>query len=196
MHGLANRALQSFVIDTYGPRAWGDVVGAAELGFETFEPMLIYEDSLTTDVLRSCVRVLGKPTATILEDLGIYLVAHPNSEALRRLLRFGGDTFEEFLISLEDLPERARLAVPDLELPALEVLETSKSLVEIEICTSDFGHGPVLGGVLQGLADDYGVLATIELERISNGHELISVQIHDLSYAEGKQFDLAQRVEP
>jgi hypothetical protein len=51
----------------------------------------------------------------LLEDIGTYLVTDPALEPLRRLLRFGGDTFAEFLGSLEELPDRARLAMPQLE---------------------------------------------------------------------------------
>jgi hypothetical protein len=46
-------------------------------------------------------------------------VTDPGLEPLRRLLRFGGGTFEEFLVSLEELPDRARLAMPELEMPEI-----------------------------------------------------------------------------
>ncbi len=57
----------------------------------------------------------------LLEDLGTYLVSHPNVQGLRRLLRFGGAGFIDFLHSLDELHDRARLAVPDLDLPQLEL---------------------------------------------------------------------------
>ena len=116
MHGLINRSIQCFLRDTYGDRIWVEVSDAAGLRFDGFEAMLTYEDALTGAVLSAAAQRLGRPRDGVLEDLGTYLVSHPNLEALRRLLRFGGVNFVDFLNSLEDLPEHGRLGLPDLEL--------------------------------------------------------------------------------
>ena len=58
-------------------------------------------------------RLLGRPVAGMMEDLGTYLIMNPSFPAVRRLLRFSGVTFLDFLHSLDDLPDRVRLAVPD-----------------------------------------------------------------------------------
>ena len=111
MHGLINRAIQCFVTDSYGPEKWADAARWAELGLVDFESMLTYEDSMTHRAIDAVCHVLNRPRTDIMEDIGTYLVSHPNTEALRRLLRFGGVNFVEFLQSLDDLPDRARLAV-------------------------------------------------------------------------------------
>ena len=121
MHGLTNRAIQCFVRDTYGAATWRDVAAEADLGPHGFEAMLRYDDEVTWRVLALVCERLAKPEDAVLEDLGTYLVSHPNVEALRRLLRFGGVDFVDFLHSLDDLSDRARLAVPDLALPPIEV---------------------------------------------------------------------------
>ncbi|MDZ7908979.1 MAG: heme NO-binding domain-containing protein [Gemmobacter sp.] len=117
MHGLINRSIQCFLRDTYGAPVWATIVREAGLGFDSFETMLTYDAALTDAVLEAAARVLGKPRDYVLEDLGTYLVTHENTQAVRRLLRFGGVSFADFLHSLEDLPGRARLALPDIELP-------------------------------------------------------------------------------
>ncbi len=61
MHGLINRAIQCFVRDTYGAAIWADVVHAADLGFDSFEPMLTYETRLTDDVISAAALVLDRP---------------------------------------------------------------------------------------------------------------------------------------
>ncbi|MFP4406146.1 heme NO-binding domain-containing protein, partial [Rhodosalinus sp.] len=111
MHGLINRAIQCFVADTYGREAWIAVVHRADLGFTEFEAMMIYPEEVTPRVLDAACRELDKAPDELLEDIGTYLVSHPQAEAVRRLLRFGGVNFVDFLNSLDDLPERARLAV-------------------------------------------------------------------------------------
>ncbi len=196
MHGLVNRALQRFVCDTYGADAWSGVADLSAVGVYSFEAMLNYDDAVTDAMLSASVNELGKPREALLEDLGIYLVAHPNCEVLRRLLRFGGDTFSEFLSSLDDLPERARLAVPDLNFPAIETVEMEACAYEILVWADYGGPGRVLCGVLQGMADDYGALATIEFRGQFVGGERLSVRVHDMTFAEGRKFDLAPSAEP
>jgi len=196
MHGLVNRALQRFVCDTYGADAWTQVADRAAVGVSSFESMLHYDDAVTDAMLSASVSVLDKPRDTLLEDLGIYLVAHPKCEVLRRLLRFGGDTFSEFLSSLDDLPERARLAVPDLDFPVIETLE-KEFCDHVILVRSDYGGpGRVLAGVLQGMADDYGALATIDHQGVFEDGEKLAVRVHDMAFAKGRKFNLAPTPEP
>ncbi|MGI9393565.1 MAG: heme NO-binding domain-containing protein, partial [Boseongicola sp.] len=196
MHGLVNRALQRFVCDTYGADAWTGVTDKAAVGVRSFESMLRYDDTITDAMLSASVSVLDKPKDALLEDLGIYLVAHPNCEVLRRLLRFGGDTFSEFLSSLDDLPERARLAVPDLDFPVIETIEVEICTYEITLWSDRSGPGHVLAGVLRGMADDYGALATIDYQGFFEGGEKLAVRVHDMAFAKGRKFNLSPSLEP
>ncbi|MEY8842843.1 heme NO-binding domain-containing protein, partial [Cribrihabitans sp. XS_ASV171] len=102
---------------------WIRITEAARLGFVEFEAMLVYDDATSLRLLEEICRELGRPQEEVLEDLGTYLVSNPSTEALRRLLRFGGVSYLEFLHSLDDLSDRARLAVSDLSLPPLELHE-------------------------------------------------------------------------
>ena len=114
---------------------------------------------MTEQALDATARFLDKPRTDVLEDIGTYLASHPNVEALRRLLRFGGAHFIEFLYSLDDLHDRARLAVDDLELPRLTLVRHTENHYSL-LCGAAFpGWGHVLVGILRVMADDYGALA-------------------------------------
>ncbi|MCO6381581.1 MAG: heme NO-binding domain-containing protein [Vannielia sp.] len=199
MHGLVNRAVQCFVRDIYGPEAWAELGAAMGIGSRGFEAMLTYEDSVTFEMLDQLSHQRQRPVEDILEDLGTYLVAHPNTRAIRRLLRFGGQSFAELLHSLDDLPDRAGLAVPELELPALALIEVRPGRYKLEVTASHGGYGPVLTGILRALADDYGALAFLELQGGMGRHEVILIDLLDAEFAEAKQFYLGrghgQRVE-
>ncbi|MEL6450746.1 MAG: heme NO-binding domain-containing protein [Pseudomonadota bacterium] len=193
MHGLINRAIQCFVTDSYGQDRWVEVVQAADLDFYEFEAMLIYDDPITTQVLDAVSEVLDRPRDDVMEDIGTYLVSHPNVEALRRLLRFGGVSFAEFLHSLDDLPDRARLAVSDLNLPRIELRDHSPSQFSL-ICQSPIaGYGHVMMGILRTMADDYGVLAVLDHTGSGDGVETISITLIETEFAEGRVFDLGAR---
>ena len=194
MHGLVNRSIQMFLRDTYGNAVWLDIVRDAPLGFESFEAMLNYEDRLTDVVLAAASRRLNLPREAILEDLGLFLVADPALERLRRLLRFGGVTFVDFLYSLDDLPARGRLALPDLDLPALHLAGTDPDSFSLT-CLSPFrGVGHVAVGLLRAMADDYGALVVIDHAGLTEGGERISIQLLDHQFATGRRFTLAGQV--
>ncbi len=190
MHGLVNRALQGFLVDTYGSDLWRDVVADANLPAEGFESMMHYDDALTDATITVAVTALKKDRQTFLEDLGTYLLAHKNQEGLRRLMRFGGETFFEFLISLDDLSGRAQLAVPDLDMPALEIRQKGLSRFEIRVKWSIKGAGFVFLGALRAMADDYGTLAIFDVEAGDDGSDLVVIELLDTAFAEGKSFSL------
>lgn len=193
MHGLINRALQTFVCQTYGGACWQRVTEAAELGFTEFEAMLMYEEDQTLGVLDALCADLGRPQAELLEDLGTYLVSNPTVEALRRLLRFGGETYVEFLHSLDDLPDRARLAVDDLHLPSMELREQVAGQFSLSCGPGLPGFGWVMMGVLRTMADDYGALVLLDHEGQRDSAEVICITLIETAFAEGRSFELGAR---
>lgn len=200
MHGLVNKAIQYFLVDTYGQETWEAIAqrsGVSQLlGEDGFETMQRYDDSLTTAVIAQAVALTRLPAETLLEDLGTFLVSSTELGAVRRLLRFGGLTFTDFLYSLDELQGRSHLAVPDLGLPDLWVLATQEGRFQITCrdCPQGFGH--VLLGILRALADDYGTLAVLEHRGRTPGtfDELLEVEVHDPTYAAGRHFELAAGV--
>ena len=191
MHGLMNRSIQCFLRDTYGPGCWSAVARAAGLAPDGFEAMLDYDDALTDATLAAAVATLGRPRETILEDIGTYLVSHPNTEALRRLLRFGGVSFVDFLLSLEELPGRGRLAVPDLGLPTLDLAERGDGIFVLSVRGGYPGLGHVVVGMMRALADDYGALVSLDGPDLRDGGEEITIHLHDHRFAEGRRFHLS-----
>ncbi len=193
MHGLINKAIQSFVCATYGPSCWNRVTDAAALGFSEFEAMLTYDADVSERVLDALCDDLKRPKADLLEDLGTYLVSHPKMEGLRRLLRFGGVTYQEFLHSLDDLSDRVRLAVSDLQLPALELRELSPAEYELHCSAGLPGYSNVMSGVLRAMADDYGSLVILSFAGSKDAKDVISITLVECAFAEGREFDLGAR---
>lgn len=197
MHGLINKSIQSFISDTYGTQAWQGIVQASgvatQLGPEGFEPMQLYDDAVTESVLTAAMRALRRSRDSLLEDLGTYLISNERLEPLRRLLRFGGVSFTDFLYSLEDLQGRTGLAVPDLELPDLWLDEEGAGQFRLTCRGSTPGFGAVLVGALRALADDYGALAVLE-RHDGDPHgvdEVVMIKVHDPAFHSGRRFNLA-----
>ncbi|OYX42256.1 MAG: heme NO-binding protein [Rhodobacterales bacterium 32-67-9] len=188
MHGLVNRSVQWFLRDTYGVALWTSVAEAAGIDPNGFEALLVYDDGLTDAMIDAAARQLGKPREALLEDIGIYLVG---LEPLRRLLRFGGVDYADFLQSLDELPDRVHLAVPELDMPGLELKTTGPGRYTL-ICAADHdGFGAVFAGILRAMADDYGALVLIEAGG-KGGAETVGIELLEAQFATGRRFDLAR----
>ncbi|MBK6467929.1 MAG: heme NO-binding domain-containing protein [Rhodobacter sp.] len=195
MYGLLLRSIQAYLRATFGAAVWGRVLRAAGQSPDGFEPMLPYDADAFQRVLAACSAELDRPVETMLEDVGTFLVADPGNQGLRRLLRFGGATFADFLHSLEELPDRARLALPDLELPQIGLTESAPGLFQLSCGCSFPALFPVALGVLRAMADDYGALVLIDpvpaalANACGNG---LSVQLLETAHGSGNRFDLSK----
>ena len=190
MYGLINKAIEIFVTDTYGAARWQAVMGQADLGVTQFEAMLPYDAHVTDEVLQAMSVVLGRSSAHMLEDLGTYLVVSPSMPSFRRLLRFGGVDYVDFLHSLADMPDRVRLAIGDLRLPALDLIERPNNVFHLHCHAGLPGYGHVMLGILRAMADDYGALALLELNPHASGGADINIQVVLDAFSAGNAFQM------
>ena len=188
MHGLVNRSVQCFLRDTYGVARWVSVAEEAGIDPNGFEALLVYDDALTDAMIGAAARQLGKPREALLEDVGIYLAG---LEPLRRLLRFGGVDYADFLQSLDELPDRVHLAVPELDMPGLELRATGPGRFTLVCGGQHDGFGAVFAGILRAMADDYGALALIEAGG-GGAAETVGIELLEAQFATGRRFDLAR----
>lgn len=192
MLGLINRSIQNFLSDTHGEDVWQSVARRAGVGSTRYEPMLQYKDALTQHLIDAAATELKRPRIELLEDLGTYLSAR---EPVRRLLRYGGSDYSGFLRSLDDLRDRAHMALPDLDLPKLKLFPYGDGQYWLRVTAPTPGWDGVFAGLLRGMADDYGTLALIEVEG-ANGSAGVRIQLLDASHAQARGFTLAQAAQP
>lgn len=190
MHGLVNRSIQLFVCHTYNCETWVTCTEVARIGFSDFEGMMLYEENYTARILDAMTQVLDRPRADLMEDFGTFLVSHPQFEPVRRLLRFGGVDFVEFLHSLDDLDDRARLALANLTLPKIELHPDGEGHFKLLCDLSLPGYSYVMMGVLRAMADDYGALVLLNHMSFEGEKEVVSIRLVANHFAEGRQFVL------
>ncbi|RWR09413.1 heme NO-binding domain-containing protein [Paenirhodobacter populi] len=188
MYGLINKSVQAFLRDNYGSALWAQVAHRAGIGVEGFEAMLRYDDSLTEHLIDAACAVLDRPRNALLEDIGAHLVTF---DTVRRLLRFGGVDYCEFLFSLNELQDRGRMALGDLELPSLFLIRQCGGRFLFEVRGAICGWGAVTAGLLRAMADDYGALALIEdQEPAGHGAERVQVLLLDPEFNTDRGFAL------
>ena len=193
MLGLIDRAIEEFARETYGDPFWRDFVRRAGLGVGHFEAMMSYDPRLTRQLVDGLAEALDKPPEEVLEDVGTYLVSAAGGGAMRRLLRFSGTDFVDFLRALDDLPARARLALPELDMPGIFLREHTPRAFSVTITSPGaaplrFGH--VVMGLLRAMADDYGALVYLDYKGESGHEEIIEITLLDAEFAEARAFDL------
>jgi hypothetical protein len=196
MFGLLLRSIQSYLRDTFGAAVLARVLRAAGQPAEGFEPMLPYDVSVLDRMLQVCAEELHRPAEQMLEDVGTFLVADSAHGGLRRLLRFGGANFTDFLHSLEELPDRARLALPGLDLPEFRLMEVAPCTYKLLIGCPIQALFPVVLGTLRAMADDYGALVLIDADPAPAGGAaaggVLTVQLLMAEHGSGRRFDLSQ----
>jgi len=154
--------------------------------------MLCYPDQDSYDLLNQLSGFLNKPNADLLEDMGTYLVVHRNQDGFRRLLRFGGADFRDFLFSLNEFNARIDLIMPDLNLPQINVVCGAKNQISIRLAPSWSEFTYLCIGILHAMADDYGAL--ISLAHIADtGSAVIQITLIDDRFAVAHGFKLAAR---
>ena len=162
MHGLINRSFELFLRDCYGDRTWERVARHSKVDPRGFFLLQSSSDSITATLVDEASKVLKKPSGELVEDLGGWLTRR---EPIRRLLRFSGRDFSEFVDMLGDFPNRVVMIIPSLKAPRIVVTMRSAQHYEV-VVDSDTDIWPVLlAGILRGMADDYGALAVITVTR-------------------------------
>ncbi|MDJ0860139.1 MAG: heme NO-binding domain-containing protein [Dinoroseobacter sp.] len=190
MNGLITTSLQRFLEDTYGREAWLGIAERAKVPDAQFETMLSYPEDLFDETLAAASAELKKSPTTILEDMGTHIISHPDLPALRRLLRFCGASFSDFLNGLEDLRDRASLAVPGLDIPALELKPLGGKRYHIRYNWHRPDGIHVIAGILRAMADDYGTLAFMEVVSDDDGQPVIEISVLDRVFTSGREFEL------
>lgn len=190
MLGLINRSIQNFLTDTYGPDLWRQVAHRLGAPAEGYEPMLRYPDRETLGLLKAAGAELRRSRSELLEDLGAYLTT---CEPVRRLLRYGGQDFAGFLYSLNELHGRARMALADLDLPELDLVEIGLGEYRLTVEAPHPGWGAVMAGLMRAMADDYGALAVIEMPTDCD-MEAVHIRLLDCRHSEARGFRLSHHV--
>lgn len=194
MHGLICKAVEGFVTDQHGLGTWAEIRLAARLEFEHFESLRVYDQVLAERVFNAAAASLRRDRNALFEDVGAWICTHPPLDMVRRLIRFTGRTFVDLLYALDEVHDRASMAVPGLELPRFRLEREGEGEFEIHSRWRIAGGAAVLMGVLRAMADDYGALALIEAAeaRLVEGdwQERVHIRVVDQEFQAPREFML------
>ncbi|TKW67003.1 MAG: hypothetical protein DI616_07995 [Paracoccus denitrificans] len=186
MHGFIVRGIELFLRARHGAAVWAAV--STDAGVDRRGTMLMrsYQSEAAMALFNAASSRLRISREELLEDIGGWI---PRIDNVRHIMRFSGSNFEDFVLSLDDLHDRARVVLPGLDLPRIATRPMAQRQYRLSIAADEADWYPVLAGFLRGMADDYGVLAIVE------GVEgCLMVSIADDEFSEGSVFSLLQQV--
>ena len=95
------------------------------------------------------------------------------------------------MYSLDDLRDRARLAVPDLDIAELEISHSADGTYNLCTTWGVPGFGFVFVGILRAMADDYGDLVFLDHLGLDGKSENLRITLLETAFAQGREFDLS-----
>ncbi|WBU57519.1 heme NO-binding domain-containing protein [Paracoccus sediminicola] len=182
MHGFVIRGIESFLRARHGDAVWQTVCAASGLDRRGAQMMRSYQPDIALRMIQSASVTLRMDRDELLEDIGGWI---PRFDSIRHVMRFSGSSFDDFVLSLDDLHDRGRVVLPGLHLPRIDTRVVGPKSYHLSLTTEEADWYPVLAGFLRGMADDYGVLAIVEREA-----GWLDVRIADDAFAEASHFSL------
>ncbi len=179
MYGLVNRALQQLVCARCGDEGWQRVRTRAGIEDEVFVRMDSYPDEITERLLISASEELHTTAARLLEDFGRYWVRYTMVEGYGALLNDLGRDFRSALDSLDGMHARVSLLYPALRPPRFRCEALEDENIRLHYWSERRGMAPMVVGLIEGLAERYGLLASVLHEmRHEPGHDSFIIQMH------------------
>ncbi|MDO5656882.1 MAG: heme NO-binding domain-containing protein [Paracoccus sp. (in: a-proteobacteria)] len=182
MHGLILYCIEMFIRDRRGDSAWADVAQSGGFERHGFDAFRHYPPDTLARLIGAGSARLGLEPSEFLDDLGQWLTM---IEQVRRILRFSGSCYADFILALEYLHLRGEMTLPGLDLPQIRAARRGAGGFRLEI-----GDGPpewaaVICGITRAMADDFGALACVSAEG-----RLIEIEISDDAFSPGRDFSL------
>jgi hypothetical protein len=181
MYGLVNKAIADLVVSAHGEAAWERICDSAGFPDRDFVSLQTYPDRLTYDLVQAASEHLGVPVPELLRAFGRHWMLFTAREGYAGLLDASGLDFEHFLDNLDAMHARLGLAFPELCPPSFYCEHPRPGHVRLHYQSDRAGLTPMILGLLDGLAERFGVQLDVSLEPAGTGG--VDHDVFDLHFA-------------
>lgn len=161
MYGMVNEAMRQMVRETHGDAAWDRIRRRAGCEVESFVRMDSYDDGVTYRLVGAAVEELAVPAERLLHAFGEYWVGFAQAAGYADFFR-ACDSYAGFVRQLDAMHARLELAFPDFRPPQFGCSIESPDRIEVVYRSHRTGLAPFVRGLLVGLGEPFGVVATVE----------------------------------
>lgn len=152
MYGLVNKAIEGLICNRFGEETWEAIKRRAGIDEEGFVSLDSYPDSMTYALVGAASEVLKTPADALLEVFGEYWVTYTAKEGYGGLLDAAGGDLRTFLVSLNQLHARVRLAAPELRPPSFQCTDITDASLVLHYRSTREGLAPMVFGLIRGLS--------------------------------------------
>ncbi|MDP6928927.1 MAG: heme NO-binding domain-containing protein [Planctomycetota bacterium] len=162
MYGIVNLSFVGFVTSQYSAEKWAEVASQSGHPDTQFEPFESYPDKISYDIVGAAATVLGVTFEEFLEGTGEYWVLVTAKENYESLLKLAGSDLPTFLMSLNNLHERAQSIFPHYSPPSFRCEPQEEGCLRLLYFSEREGLAPFVTGALRGLAKRFNVEIEID----------------------------------
>eukprot|EP00198_Chlamydomonas_reinhardtii_P011701 XP_001701038.1 guanylate cyclase [Chlamydomonas reinhardtii] len=158
-----NISVESFVREKFGDAVWEQTLSTSgvQAGWVSSCP---YPDAATYGLVITASSILGVTPAQALEAYGVYFVEYTARLGYEKLLKSLGSNMAEFLKNLNDLHLHLGMSFPAMAAPAFKCTDVGPTCLTLHYHSHRPALGPIVVGVLKGLAEQYWGLGGDQLQ--------------------------------
>lgn len=160
VYGLVNRAVEGLVRREHGDEVWARVKASAGVEVSHFGRMQAYDDAITYRLVAAASEQLGVPGDELLIAFGRYWVEYVADEGYGAIFSMGGRDLRTFLEGLDAMHARVATGQPAMRPPSF-LTEPADGGVVLHYMSERDGLGPMVIGLVQGLAHRFGETVTV-----------------------------------
>jgi hypothetical protein len=162
MYGLINQGLHDLAVQIGGERLWREVKSRADVGIEAFVGMDTYPDDITYRLVDATSAAIGMSPAEVLHAFGKHWILYTARRGYGAIFDTMGRSLSAFLVNLDTMHARLSLSMPDMRPPSFVCEQLDDDRIRLEYWSERAGLAPMVVGLLDGLAEMYGVTVSVE----------------------------------
>ncbi len=162
MYGLIHQAMKDLVCTEGGEAAWQSVCAAAQVASTEFEPLEPYDDRVSYRLVAAAAEELELPVAEVLRRFGDHWITFTAEYGYGDIMKMFGHDMRSCLGNLNRMHGHMGAMMTQLKPPRFNVVENSERHITLHYFSPREGLGPMVVGLLEGLARKFGEQVTIE----------------------------------
>jgi hypothetical protein len=170
------------VLAMAGTDLWEAISRDAEIDSGGFEALCPYDDSLTYKLVDLVSKRLNLPAEEVLRRYGKYWITYTATQGYGELMQLFGTDFHSCLTNLNRMHGHMGAMMPKLSPPRFRVDARDAQSMVVHYYSQREGLGPMVVGLLEGLAERYG--ERISIVHIPKGarsdHDEFEVSLHSV----------------
>ena len=176
MYGLVNKAVGDLVCTRFGEQAWEAIRARARIGVDSFISMDPYPDEVTYKLVGAASEVLGLSPEAVLDAFGEFWIRYTAKEGYGEMFSMFGESFGEFLHSLDALHTHIGLSFSQLKPPTFSCEDLGEGTYLLSYFSTREGLAPMMVGLLRGLAAVFG--KQVEIQHVKGRAEVGHDEFH------------------